>query len=255
MPLFKSKPKLSIEDCCREFYTLIFHPHDSNLIRSELVKGTDVWSGLLDTYFESIAEIDQSFLSVDPVLFRNEMTALRMELFAFALGCSKKFGKEKYTIPASFFTRSYLEENGRLDIWSIMGEYNQAIAMSATMSANGKPTPGRIGRSQMTFINSMRANVASKWLKTNFPGITNEAIDKDEKVNTKISCANLVFNRLGADIKHADGVVVKLLASRLANRLGCDVNLKSEALSRLASIIFGFYNGAEEYLKSVDLRG
>ena len=35
----------------------------------------------------------------------------------------------------------------------------------------------------------------------------------------------------------------------------CDVNLKFEALFRLATVIFGFYKGAEEYLKGVSPSG
>jgi len=241
MPLFESKPKLSIEECCRQFY-------DSNIFQA-IIHGIDGWSILLDTYFKSIAEVDQSFLSVDSTLFRNEMTALRMELFAFAW--SARFKRDKYTVPQSFFTRSYLEENGSLEIWHIMGEYNQVIAMSATMNAYGKPTPGGIGRAQVTGINLMRVNVAEDWMKANV--VNMDAMTEEEE--DKLGCAVRVFSRIGADIKYADGVVVKLLASRLANRLGCDVNLKSEALFRLGAIILGFYKGAEEYLKSVDLQG
>lgn len=251
MPLFESKPKLSIEECCREFYTQIFHLQESKLIRSELVKGTDFWSYLLDTYFKSIAEVDPSFLSIDPALFRNEMTALRMELFAFALGCSKKFNTDKFTIPASLFTRSYLEENGRLDILDIMAEYNQAIARSAVMDANLMLYTGRIGRARITFVNDLRSRMALKWLHN----LLGDRTVPTEEEYAKIGCINMVANRLGADIEREDGVVVKSLCVRLAARLGCDVNLKSEALFRLSAVIFGFYNGAEEYLKSVDLQG
>jgi len=233
MPLFESKPKLSIEECCRQFY-------DSNIFHSKIVTGQDFWSIFLDTNLKFVAEVDQSFLSIDSTLFRNEMTALRMELFAFA--CSKSFKTDKYAIRHSLFTSSYLEENGRLDIWHIMGEYNQVIAMSATMNATGKTTPGAIGRARVTSVNLMRYK-AIKAVAT---------ITTDDH---QIACVNHVINFIGADIKREDSVVVKLLCSRLANRLGCDVNLKSEAPFRLAAIILGFYKGAEEYLKSVDLQG
>jgi len=242
MGLSSRKPKLSIEECCRQFYdSTIFHA---------IILGIDGWSIVLDTYFKSIAEVDQSFLSVDPTLFRNEMTSLRMELFAFALGCSKKFKTDKFTIPASFFTRSYLEENGRLEIWDIMGSYNQAIAMSATMNATGKTTPGGIGRAQVTFINLTRANACENWMKANV--VNMDAMTQEEE--DKLTCAVRVINRIGADTKREDDVVVKRLAVRLAARLECDKSLSTEALFRLATAIFGFYKGAEEYLKSVDLQ-
>jgi hypothetical protein len=242
MPLFDTKPKLNVEECSKQFY-------DSTTFHA-IVLGEDIWSACLDTAFNSIAEADRTFLSTDPKLFRNEMTSLRMELFAFALQCLKKFKTEQYFVSQSLFTRSYLEEEGRPDIWNIMGEYNQAIAMSATMSSNLQPTEGSIGRAQATFINEMRTRVASKWMERNLGDKAVTGGDKDRQ----IGCGVRVFNRLGADIKHADGVVIKLLACRLANRLACNVNLEPEALFRLGANIFGFYKGAEDYLKSVDLR-
>lgn len=243
MGLSSRKPNLSIEECCQQFY-------DSNIFHSKIVAGRDFWSIALDTILKSVAEFDQSFLSVDPTIFRNEMTALRMELFAFALASSKKFNTEKYTIPQSLFTRSYLEENRNLEIWDIMAEYNQAIAMSATMNAKGEQFSGRIGIAQITFVNDSRSRMALRWAK-NILG--NGTVPTEER-KAKIECINSVANRIGADTKREDDVVVKLLCSRLANRLRCDVNLKSEALFRLATTIFGFYKGAEEYLKSVDLQ-
>lgn len=242
MGLLNHKPKLSIEECCRQFYDKgIFH---------SIIAGTDVWSGLLDTYFESIAEVDQSFLSVDPMLFRNEMTALRMELFAFALGCSKKFNTEKYTFAQSFFTRRYLEENGRLDIWDIMGEYNQVIAYSALANGNGV----QMGGTQADKINKLRANFLNKWWRE--ANIVNrDALTQEEK--DKLMCVVRVANRIGADIWREDkgaNVTLGLLSGMLAHRLGYDVNPKPEALLRLGAVILGFYKGAEEYLKSVDLQ-
>jgi hypothetical protein len=71
----------------------------------------------------------------------------------------------------------------------------------------------------------------------------------------RLTCGARVLNRIGADIKQDDSVVVKLLSSRLAARLGCDENLDSEALFRLAAIIFGLFSGAQQYLNSVDLHG
>jgi hypothetical protein len=251
VPISESKPKLSIEECCREFYAQIFNLQESNLIRSELVKGTDVWSSILDSDFNFIVEADQSFLSIDPMLFRNEMTALRMELFAFALQNSKKSQADKFIILASFFTRSYLEENGRLDIRDIMAEYNHAIARSAVMDANLKQYSGKMGNARVIFVNDLRSRMALKWVQEY---VGDSPDPTEERQAQKIGCINLVANRLGADIEREDDVVVKSLCVRLAARLGCDVSLNSEALFRLSAIIYGFYKGAEEYLESVDLR-
>lgn len=244
MLFFESKPKLSIEECCRQFY-------DSNIFHAILV-GKDAWASLLDTYFKLIAKADPTFLSVDSTSFRNEMTALRMELFAFAFQWSKKFKPEKkYAIPQSLFTRSYLEENGGIEIWDIMLEYNRVIAKSATMNAAGEIMPGALGRAWITNINLTRSNAWEDWMKATVVNV--DATTQEEKDG--MECAARAINRVGADINQSDSVVVTLLISKLASRLGCDVNLKYEALVGLGGIILGFYQGAEEYIKSVDLHG
>jgi hypothetical protein len=233
------RPEFRVEECCRQFY-------DKNIFGENTV-GTDVRSHLLDNYFKSIAEVDQSFLSVDKELFRDEMTALRMVLFAFALGCSKKFNKDEFTLPASFFTRSYLKEKGKLDIFDIMPAYNKAIARSAIMDANLQKYSGKTGEALIIRVNDLRSRTALKWTDIY---VGDRVIPLQEQKN-KISCINMVANRIGADIEREDGVVVKSLCAELATRLRDGENLNSEAISQLSAIIFGFYRGAEEYLESV----
>jgi len=240
MGLLNRKPKLSIEECCRQFY-------DSNIFHA-IIAGTDVWSGLLDTYFESVAEADQSFLSIDPTLFRNEMTALRIEMFSLAW--SRKVKHEDFAILQSIFTKCYLEENGRLDIWDIMGEYNGIVAYSASANEMGM----QMGGTRAEKINKLRANFLNSWWRE--ANIVNrDALTQEEK--DKLMCVVRVANRIGADIWREDkgvNVTLGLLSGMLASRLGYDVNPKPEALIRLGSVILGFHNGAEEYLESVDLQ-
>jgi hypothetical protein len=233
------RPEFRVEECCRQFY-------DENIF-GETTVGTDVWADLLNNYFESIAEADQAFSAADKELFRNEMTALRMILFAFALGDSKNSNEDEFAIPASFFTRSYLEKKGRLDIFDIMSAYNRAIARSAIMDANLQKYSGKTGNALIIRVNDLRSRMALKWTDIY---VGDRAIPLQEQKN-KISCINMVANRLGADIEREDGVVVKSLCAELATRLRDGENLNSEAMSQLSAIIFGFYRGAEEYLGSV----
>lgn len=237
MGLLSRKPKIGIEEFCREFYdTQIFHP---------IIAGTHVGSAFLETVFKSVSEADQSFAAIDPTLFRKEMTALRMELFGLAW--MHKFKREEYTIPQSLFTKRYLEENGRLDIWDIMGEYNQAIAQFSVMTATGEQMGGRVGRGRIVSLNALRTDLfmywAEQWRKMGFRATQ---ADYDALAHA--------LNRIGADIRRADCVAVKLLAARLAVRLRCREDLESEALFRLETVIFGFYNGAKEAIKSVNLQ-
>lgn len=236
------KPEFRVEDCCRQFY-------DDNIFDGTTV-GKDDWYDLLDGYFKSIAEVDQSLSSVDQELFRNEMTALRMVIFEFALGCSKKFDKDEFALPASFFTRSYLEKKKRLDVIDIMPAYNRAIARSATMDANLQKYSGKTGEALIIKVNDLRSRKALNWADIY---VGDRATSLQEQKN-KISCINMVANRIGADIEREDGVVVKSLCAELAARLREDENLNSEAMSKLSEVIFGFYRGAEEYLESAGIQ-
>jgi hypothetical protein len=239
MGLLSRKPKTSIEEFCQQFYdSVVFHP---------IIAGEDFNKIWWDTVFDSVAEADKSFAVIDKTLFIREMTALRLELFGLAW--RHKFKREKFTIPQSAFTRKYLEENEKLDIWDIMGEYNQAVAQSATLTETGELVKGRVGRAQITFTNVLRANMFDKWAETNISDPS--APTEEEKMLA--DCVARVANRIGADIKRNDCILVKRLTARLADRLGCDVNLKPEAFLKLGAVIFGLYNGAKEAIKSVNI--
>jgi hypothetical protein len=233
---------------------------------------------MLDGYLEAISKVDPSFLSIDREVFYREMTALRLEMIGFAWGhkfkqekftippvyftspekaVSEKFphdiifpaSLEKFAIPQSTFTRKYLEENGKLELWDIMGEYNKAIAQSATMSESGEVTDAELAAK----VNVARFAFAKKWLIATRGD--RRVLTEEEQIVAE--CVGRVANRIGADIHREDkgvNVTLGLLSGIIAHRLGYDVNPQSEALILLGSIALGFYNGAEEYLESVDLR-
>jgi len=235
----KRKPKISVEECCEEFY-------DKNIFHA-IIAGIDGWSVLLDAYSKSVTEADTSFSSIDPTLFRQEMTAVRMEVFALAF--ARKVKREDLTLVQSFFTRRYLEENGKLDIWDIMLEYNRAISDSATLTA----TLERMEDWRVEKSNLAKWEFFKKWWDTNIGGPIDDPSASTEEQKMLAKCVARVANRIGADMRRADCAAAKRLAARLAERLECDINLSYEALFRLAATIFGFYRGAEEYLKSISL--
>ena len=225
------KSKTSIEEFCRQFYdSVVFHP---------IIADEDFNKVFWGTAFDSIVEADKSFATIAKSAFIREMTALRIELFALAW-------RDKFTIPQSIFTRKYLEENKKLKLWDIMGEYNQAIAQSTTMTEDGK----QMDASRVAKANVARFNFFTKWAEANIsdPSTTSEEEDK------LINCVTRVANRVGADVRRNDCILVKRLAARVADRLGCDINLKTEALFGLGAVIFGLYEGAKEAIKSINLQ-
>jgi hypothetical protein len=240
MGLLSRKPKISIEEFCQQFYdSRIFHA---------IIAGEDVWAGFLGSAFKSVVEVEQSFAVIDPTVFKREMTALRIELFGLAWG--HRFKEERFTIPQSIFTRHYLEENGEFELWDIMGEYNQAIAQSTTLTERGEQMEGRIARARVTSLNLLRAKRFDRWAEANI----GDPSAPTEKEKILANCVARVANRIGADIRRNDCILVKRLTAKLADRLSCEPNLSVEALFRLGAVIFGLYEGAMEAIKSSDLQ-
>lgn len=201
--------------------------------------------------YTSITEVDESFKSVDFNKFKEEMTALRMELFGLAW--QERFKSEQYTIPQSFFTRLYLQKINSMQIWDIMGEYNEKIAMCATMTEDGKQigeVGGGIGRAKAVGINKSRADMADKWIDTNIKDKTN--ITEEDEASLK--CVGRAVNRIGVDIKRFDCITVRQLTGRLVVRLDCDAYINSEAAFRLSALIFGLHEGAKKAINDVDIQ-
>jgi hypothetical protein len=241
MGLFAHKTEVTIDGFCRQFYdSVVFHA---------VVAGLDFNELWWKTVFSSVVEADKSFAVIDKPLFLREMTALRLELFALAWG--HKFKHEKFTVPQSVFTRQYLDEHGKREVWDIMLAYNHVIAQSVTATATGEQMEGRIGRARRTGINLARTDMYSKQFTVICGGIEPSAITEEQ--NRWLDAIARVANRIGADIRRSDCVATNLLAARLADRLNCDANLSSEALFRLSAVIFGLYEGATEALKDISL--
>jgi hypothetical protein len=231
-----------LEEFCRYFYdSQVFDPN---------VGGMDVGLVLWQYMYNSIAEADKSFKSIDFSKFQEEMKALQMELSALAW--FDTFKLERYTFPQSLFTRRYLEENGRHVIWDAMSDYNRVLARSFFLTRTGEEMKAREGRAKLASISRMRHEMAMKWIATNIGDKHEDAFTEED--TRRLNCASRVFNRIGVDIRREDCVAVKALSSALAARLGCDAGLNSEAFFRIQSFIYGFYEGAKEAIKNVNIQ-
>ena len=99
-------------------------------------------------------------------------------------------------------------------------------------------------------MNTYRFGLFKKWIKSNMADPQSPTDEEKEK----LECLSIALKRVGADIRQADCVAVKLLVSRLAERLGYGSNLNAQARFKLATFVFGFCTGAENHLKSVILQ-
>ncbi len=245
MGLLSRKPKVSIEEFCREFYdSRVFNP---------TIAGVDAVRVFLESGFKSTVEADQSLKVINFAKFQEEMTALRMELFALAW--LEKFGREQFTIPQSVFTKRYLEEKGKTQIWDIMGEYTKALDRSATLTKTGEEMEGRMLRGRITFLNTYRWGIFEDWAKANIDD--RSTLTEEEKMLA--GHLFLILKRVGVDIKRGDCIAAKVLVTTIVDRLGLyDVSLNSEAQSSFGTFLFGclvfMYEDAKKAIKDVNLQ-
>jgi hypothetical protein len=162
----------------------------------------------------TLSEVAPSFEGVDKSLFRREMTALRLEMFALAW--LHRFNAEK-SFEQSSCTRRYLEEIGNLDIWEIMHEYTHVVSESVTLNAKGEKLPAEV----VTMDDKTLHNMLLDWTKQNpdFEG-------QPEATEKQIICVGLVIYRTGADIRREDCLLVALLSAKLVERFGLNWNFK-----------------------------
>jgi hypothetical protein len=237
MGLLRGKPKVGIREFWRDFY-------DRNVFKADF-RGVDLYLVHCQTVFNWVVEADKSFKLVDFAVFHEEMTAIHMELFALAWR-----DKGQFPIAQSFFTKSYLEENKKTQIWDIMGEYNLQLSRSDTLTVTGKQVQGLTGKVQVATHNAVRANMFNKWAEVNIK-------DRDNPTDNEVArakCVARVANRIGVDITSNDSMALKLLTATLTQRLGCDERLHSKALFILSVAIFDLYRGAKDAINDVDIQ-
>lgn len=241
MGLFSRKPKVGVEEFCRNFY-------DSQIFNPMKIGGIDVVKDWWQTAFNSLVQADDSCKLIDFSKFQEEMTALQVELFGLVF--LNRYKSEQLAILQRLFTKRYLEEMERPLIWEAMNDYNQELASSATLNEYGRQMNGRVGRAKITGINLSRANMFDKWIEVY---VSDKGNPTDED-NERMWCIARVAGHKGVDIKRADCIAIKLLASKLAERLGGDENLNSEVLFILSPYIYGLHEGVKEALRDVNIQ-
>lgn len=216
IPFFKTKK--DAVDFSRDFY-------EQHLFSSKF----DVGGTYAQVVHRQICGTDPNFAKVQLPRLKDEMLGLQLEMIGTAWTHKSK---ESAAIANSEFTKQYLADKSRADLWEIMGEYNQVVARSTTYGA--KPdTP--TGRARIAFTNSMRTEIYKGWRKKGHDG---EAVAR-------------VVNRLMSNASWNQGITPILLGVRMMFRLDLE---ESESIAQnLPAIAFGFYQGAKESLEGIKL--
>ena len=225
MGLFSKKKEVDLADFCRDFY-------EKNIL-NPVIEGIDVGAAFYDTARRLIIEADRNFANISPEKFAAEMTLLRFELFALAW--LHKFG-DKLGVAQSSFTKDYLHEKKRDDIWNDSEPYNQAIARSSTA---GKSPDNAFDR---VFLGTRNLKLM-------------DLFDEYHKQGFDPKCIARGLNRLFTDEAWKKDITANFLMFILCDRLEFKPNEPNkETKFRLTAIIHGLYNGARQSLDKIKIR-
>jgi len=243
MSFFDKKQEVGLEDFCRNFYDkFIINP----TLTTKKGEKIDVAPIMYETFRNSVIEADNCFANIGSQKFDLEMMLLRFELFALAW--LHKFGV-KLAVTQSIFTKDYLHEKGRDDIWDAMGHYTKATSHATTVEKN-KTEKGKIDLAHIYKMRMDSADEAYDWA---------EKAGYDIKDVQFIGSINTSLNRLGSENAWKKGVTAYFLILALCHRFGLSYGTdylgpNKKAQLRLEVIIRGFYKGAQQSWDKVKIK-
>lgn len=235
MGMSRRKPKVNTEHYCRQFFDYI-------VFEAELAPKRFAEASI------DIEICDSSFKAVDCEIFIKEMLALHIELFGLAwwnymikLSESDKNLDPGYLPEQIIFTKRYLEQKGKLDIWNIMGFYDEAIM-------------------QMVAEQEMMLHNDEKFVMQEYKFDLELLANEFKGFNLDSECMERLFSLKIGHHHWETGILSQKLTLAVMERLGCQLNLKGafkiqETITRLYNNAMSFitviseYGSYESYLK------
>lgn len=228
MGIFSRKKEVNIEDFCRDFY--------DNQILNPIVGAVDVGTIFYDVVVKNVSEADPAFANINKQKLAEELIILRFELFALAW--THKFISGKTVIAQSVFTKHYLYEKGRKDIWDGMEDYSKAID-GATLH-----WLTNLGKMNLSFNYNMRQDLSAK----NIEEAKKLGVNMDDTVER-------VNYRLWSENAWKQKIILTVIQSVFYKNLDLNPDeLNNEALFGVAAIIKGLYDGVEQSWDSIKIR-
>jgi hypothetical protein len=228
--IFSKKQEVSLETFCRDFY-------EKNIMNPVLQERLDAGAVFVEVIKKELVEVDPKLASIDNKKLAAEVVLLRFEIFGLAWA---HHFDERLAVAQSAFTKDYIREKVRDDIWEGMEFYNQAIARSSTIKASNPKNPDYAFLSK---VNKTRADQYGQYYR--------EGYDP-----TAIARA---LNRIFTKDAWKDDTTRQLLMFGLYDHLGFGPNCEEsmwaneEAQFRLKGVILGLYNGASEAMDEVKI--
>ena len=228
MGFFTTKKEVKLEDFCRDFYeTQILNPRIGEI-------DIDATASYAETIKKLITEEDSLFANVDLKKLTDEFIFLRFELFALA--CTHKFISGERVLSQSAFTKRFLEEKKRMDIWEGMKKYNDIIEGGTLVWFS------TLGNMNLSFNYNMKESLTKKNIEEAKKNkITDDVIEREN-------------HRLWSEDAWKQKTIAGNIIVILCNELNIDANkLNQRAQIGLVTTILGFYNGAKESWKDVKI--
>jgi len=229
MNIFNRKENVKLEDFCLDFY--------ENQILNPIVGKIDASNVYPEVIKKSITEVYPEFAKVDLQKLKKELIILRFELFALAW--THKFLSGKLVVAQSAFTKRYLHDKERDDIWKGMEPYNRIIDSAVLHWLTS------LGRMNLGFNYRMREDLTAE----NIKDAKKLGISIDESIER-------VNNRLYSEPAWKQKLLLGPLVFTFCNQLGLNSNeLNEETTFRLAAVIKGLYDGAQQSWDKIEIKG
>jgi hypothetical protein len=218
MGLFSRKSRTNADEFSREFYDKFVFG---------FVRGMDLEASYAEVVRTKISKLDSSFAAVRLENLTEELRAVHLEMTDTAWTHASTW---EVASQVSKFTKQYLTDLDRLDLWDAMGAYNEMVAQSAT-----KGEGERLGG----VIKTKRFDL--------FKDLINKELDR-EWAGDAIA---RVANRIGSEQSRKTGKMQGFVGIRMMSRLGLEGS--NQIVDGLAAVADGFYQGSTQALDKVEL--
>ncbi|MHC4488583.1 MAG: hypothetical protein ACYSW7_05315 [Planctomycetota bacterium] len=220
MGIFSKKETVDLRDFCRNVYDKM------------LMNQVDY----ANSTKKILSDIDKVFSSLDNAKLTNHLLPLQFELFA--LGWTHKFQHGIIVVSQSAFTKQYLNEKQRDDIWADMEEYNKCIHSATLNWLTG------LGKVNLAFNYNMIKNLSANNIKdAQEAGIITD--DIIQRVNNRVWSENSCKQKLFW------GAFLVTFCMRL------DINwneLSQDKRDAVMEYLLGNYYGAKQLLKNIKIK-
>lgn len=209
--------------------------YDTQILNPVIGK-VDAGNVFSDVVKKNIVEVYPEFEKIDSQKLNEEIKIIRFELFALAW--THKFVSGKIVVVQSDFTKSYLHEKDRDDIWTGMEPYNNMID-SVTLHWLTD-----LGKMNLSFNYNMREDLTKK----NIEAAKELGIENDDRIAR-------VNHRLRSENAWKQKLMLGPLVFTFCERISVNAHdLNQEAQFRLAATIKGLYDGAEQSWDKVKIK-